>query len=93
MTINSTCNRQNVFLYPSNSTGNSERIEIAKKFNVGDLVFTKMNKGFNKIDSFTVLMQKIANWIYPKNINPSYSNYTHVAIRLLSKLKTTHSYE
>ena len=44
MTINSTCNRQNVFLYPSNSTGNSERIEIAKKFNVGDLVFTKMNK-------------------------------------------------
>ena len=80
MISNSCNNTQNSFIYPSNDTEIDQRIEIAKKFQVGDLVFTKMNKGFNKIDSFTVLMQKVVNWIYSKNIDPSYSNYTHVAI-------------
>lgn len=69
-------NTPQTFVYPNQSNKN-ELIEIAKKFQVGDLVFTKMNEGFNIIDSFTVLLQKIAGWIYSKNKDASYSKYTH----------------
>lgn len=79
MSINNVGNTPQTFVYPSQGN-NTQTTEIAEKFQVGDLVFTKMDKGFHKVYSFAVLFQKIVNWIYPKNNTPSYSDYTHVAI-------------